>query len=93
MPWPTEKGEVQQFYEDRHDLLELTFKKYVLFILGDWYAKVGSQDIPGVMGKFGLGVQDDAGQRLTEFSQENTLGIANTLFNSTREDSTHGLHV
>ena len=62
------------------DLLELTPKKVVLFIIGDWYAKVGSQEIPGVTGKFGLGVQNEAGQRLMEFFQENTLVIVNTLF-------------
>ena len=68
------------FYEDLQDLLELTPKKEVLFIIGDWNAKVGNQEIPGVTGKFGLGGQNEAGQRLTEFSQENTLVIANTLF-------------
>ena len=62
------------------DLLELTSKRDVLFIIGDWNAKVGSQEIPGVTGKFGLGVQKEAGQRLTEFGQENTLVIVNTLF-------------
>ena len=62
------------------DLLELTPKKVVLFIIGDWYAKVGSQEIPGVTGKFGLGVQNEAGQRLIEFCQENALVIANTPF-------------
>ena len=62
-----EKAEVEQFYEDLQDLLELTPKKDVLFILGDWNAKVGSQEIPGVTGKFGLGVQNEARQRLTEF--------------------------
>ena len=75
-----EEAEVEQFYEDLQDLLELTFKKDVLFIIGDWNAKVGSQEIPGVTGNFGLGVQNEAGQRLTEFCQENTLVIANTLF-------------
>ena len=60
--------------------------------MGDWNAKVGSQEIPGVIGKFGLGVQNEAGQRLTEFCQENALVIANTLFQHTREDSTHGHH-
>ena len=67
-------------YEDLQDLLELTPKKDFLFITGDWNAKVGSQEIPGVTGKFGLGVQDEAGQRLIEFCQENALIIANTLF-------------
>ena len=75
-----EEAEVEQFYEDLQDLLELTPSKYVLFIIGDWNAKVGSQEIPGVTGKFGLGVQNEAEQRLTEFRQENALVIANTLF-------------
>ena len=74
-----EEAEVE-FYEDLQDLLELTAKKDVLFIIGDWNAKVGSQETPGVTGKFGLGVQNEAGQRLIEFCQENTLVIANTLF-------------
>ena len=74
------KAEVDQFYEDPQDLLELTPNKDVLFIIGDWNAKVGSQEIPGVTGMFGCGVQNEAGQRLTEFCQENTLVIANTLF-------------
>ena len=78
------------FYENLQDLLELTSKKDVLFIVGDWNAKVGSQETPGVTGKFGLGVQNEAGQRLIEFCQENALVIANT--NNTREDSTHGHH-
>ena len=68
------------FYEDLQDLLELTLKKDVLFIIEDWNAKVGSQETPGVTGKFGLGVQNEAGQRLIEFCQENALVIANTLF-------------
>ena len=76
----TEETEVERFYEDLKYLLELTPKKDVLFIIRDWNAKVGSQEIPGVTGKFGLGVQNEAGQRLTEFCQENTLVIANTLF-------------
>ena len=75
-----EEAEVEQFYEDLKELLELTPPKDVLFILEDWHAKVGSQEIPGVTGKFGLGVQNEAGQRLTEFCQENALVIANTLF-------------
>ena len=75
-----EEAEVEQFYEDLQDLLELTPKKDVLFIIEDWNAKVGSQEIPGVTGKFGLGVQNEAGQRLIEFSQENALVIANTFF-------------
>ena len=72
--------EAEQFYEDLQYLLELTSKKDVLFIIGDWNAKVGSQETPGVAGKFGLGVQNEAGQRLTEFCQDNALVIANTLF-------------
>ena len=75
-----EEGEVERFYEDLHDLLELTPKKDVLFIIGDWNAEVGSQETLGVTGKFDLGVQNEAGQRLTEFCQENVLVIANTLF-------------
>ena len=75
-----EEAEVEWLYEDLQDLLELTSKKDVLFIIGDWNAKVGSQETPGVTGKFGLGVQNAAGQRLIEFCQENTLVIANTLF-------------
>ena len=75
-----EEAETEQFYEDLQDLLELTPKKDVLFIIGDRNAKVGRQEIPGVTGKFGLGVQNEAGQRLTEFCQENTLAIANILF-------------
>ena len=67
-----EKAEIEWFYEDLQDLLELTPKKDILFIIGDWNAKVGSQKIPGVTGKFGLGVQNEAGQRLIEFCQENT---------------------
>ena len=75
-----EEAEVEQFYEDLWDLLELTPKKDVLFILGDWNAKVGSQETPGVTGKFGLGIWNEAGQSLIEFCQENALVIANTLF-------------
>ena len=75
-----EEAEVEWLYEDLQDLLELTPPKDVLFIIGDWNAKVGSQEIPGVTGKFGLGVQNEAGQRLTEFCQENALVITNTLF-------------
>ena len=74
------EAEVEWFCEDLQDLLELTPRKDVLFIIGDWNAKVGSQEIPGVTGKFGLGVQNEAGQRLTEFCQEKALVIANTLF-------------
>ena len=76
----TEEAEVEQFYKDLQDLLELTPQKNVLFIIGDWNAKVGSQETPGVTGKFGLGVQNEAGQRLIEFCQENSLVIAKTLF-------------
>ena len=83
-----EEAEVEQFYEDMQDLLELTPKKDVLFIIGDWNAKVGSQETPGVTGKFGLGVQNEAGQRLTEFCQENTLVIANPL-STTQENTLH----
>ena len=72
--------EAEWFYEDLQDLLELTPKKDVLFIIGDWNAKVGSQETPGVTGKFGLGMQNEAEQSLTEFCQENALFIANTLF-------------
>ena len=82
-----EEAEVERFYEDLQDLLELTPKKDVLFIIGDWNGKVGSQETPGVTGKFGLGIRNEAGQRLIEFCQENALVITNT-----REDSTHGHH-
>ena len=75
----TEEAKVERFYEDLQDLLELTPKKDVLFIIGDWNAKVGSQEIPGVIGIFGFGVQNGAGQRLREFFQENALVIANTF--------------
>ena len=75
-----EEAEVEWFYKDLQDLLELTPQKHVLFIIRDWNAKVGSQEIPGVTGKFCLGVQNEAGQRLIEFCQENALVIANTLF-------------
>ena len=85
-----EKTEAERFYEDLQDLLELTPPKDVLFIIGDWNAKVGSQETPGVTGKFGLGIQNEAGQRLTEFCQENALVTANTLFQ--QEDPTHGHH-
>ena len=87
-----EETEVERFYEDLQDLLELIPKKDVLFILGDQNAKVGSQETPGVTGKFGLGIWNEAGKRLIEFCQENGLVIANTLFNNTREDSTDGHH-
>ena len=87
-----EEAEVEQLYEDLQDLLELTPTKVVLFIIGDWKAKVGSQETPGVTGKFGLGVQNEAGQKLIEFCQENTL-VIETLFSKNRRDSsTHGHH-
>ena len=79
-PTSNVEAEVEQCYEDLQNLLELTPPKDVLFIIGDWNAKVESQETPGVTGKLGLGVQNEAGQRLTEFCQENTLVIANTLF-------------
>ena len=75
-----EEAEVERFYEDLRDLLELTPKKDVLFIIGDWNAKVGSQETPGVTGKLGLGIRNEAVQRLIEFCQENALVIPNTLF-------------
>ena len=85
--------EAEQFEEDLQDLLELTPKKDVLFIIGDWNAKVGSQETPGVTGKFGLGVQNEAGQRLIEFCQENTLVIAHTLFEQHKRTlTTHEHH-
>ena len=75
-----EEAEVERFYEDLQDLLELTLKKDVFFIIGEWNAKVANQEIPGITGKLGLGVQTEAGQRLIEFCQENARVIANTLF-------------
>ena len=75
-----EEAEVEWFYEDLQDLLELTPRKDVLFIIGEWNAKVGSQETPGVTSKLGLGIQNEAGQRLTEFCQGDALVIANTLF-------------
>ena len=75
-----EEAEVEQFYEDLQDLVELTPQKDVLFIIEDWNAKVGSQETPGVKGKFGIGMRNEAGQRLIEFCQENTLVITNNLF-------------
>ena len=75
----SEEAEVERLYEDLQDLLELTPPKDVLFFTGDWNVKIGSQEIPGITGKFGLGVKNEAGQRLTEFCQENALVIANTL--------------
>ena len=87
-----EEAKTEQFYENLQDFLELTSKKDVLFMIGDCNAKVGSQEIPGVTGKFGLGVQNEAGQRLIEFCQENALVITKISSNNTREDSTHGHH-
>ena len=86
-----EEAEVERIYEDLQDLLELTPEKDILFIIGDWNAKVGSQETPGVTGEFGPGVQNEAGQRVIESCREKALVIANTLYN-TREDSTHGHH-
>ena len=79
-PKMLKKLKLNRFYKDLQDLLELTSKKVVLFIIGDWNANVGNQETPGVTGKFGLGVQNEAVQRLTEFCQENTLIRADTLF-------------
>ena len=88
-----EEAEVERFYEDLQDLLELTLpKKDVLFIIGDWNAKVGSQETPGVTGKFGLEIQNEAGQRLTEFCQDRTTSQKTHFSNNTREDSTCGHH-
>ena len=84
-----EEAEVEWFYEDLQDFLELPPKKDVLFMIGDWNAKVGSQETPGVTGKFGLGIRNEAGQRLIEFGQENAQTPSS---NNTREDSTHGQH-
>ena len=86
----TEEAKIERFYEDLQDLLELTPKKDVLFIIGDWNAKVGSQETPGVKGKCGLRIQNEAGQRLIEFCQENALVIANTLFHQQRRRLYHG---
>ena len=83
-----EEAEVEWFYEDLQDLLELIPQKDVLFMIGDWNAKVGSQETPGVTGKCGLGIQDEAGQRLIEFCQENALVIASTLFQHKRRHYT-----
>ena len=87
-----EEAEVEWFCEDLQDLLELTPQKDVLFFIGDWNAKVGSQETPGVTGKFGLGVQNDAGQRLIEFCQETYRSEQASSSNNIREDSTHGHH-
>ena len=83
-----EEAEVEWFYEDLQDLLELTLKKDVLFILGDWNAKVGSQETPGVTGKFGLGMQNEAGQRLIEFCRECT-GHSKHPLPTTQEKTLH----
>ena len=92
-----EEAEVEQFYEDLQDLLELTPKKDVLFIIAEWNAKVGSQETPGVTGKFGLGMQNEVGQRLIQFYQENARVIANTPFQQHKRrlypwKSPHGQH-
>ena len=87
-----EEAEVERFYEDLQDLLKLTPQKDVLFIIGDWNAKVGSQETSGVRSKFGLGIRNEAGQRLIEFCHENALVIAKPSSNNTREESTHGHH-
>ena len=87
-----EEAEVEQFYEDLQDLLELTPKKDVLFIIGDWNGKVGSQETPGVTGKFSLGEQNKAGQRLTVLPREHIGHSKHSLPTATREDSTHGHH-
>ena len=87
-----DEAEVEEFYDDLQDLLELTPQNDVLFIIGDWNAKVGSQETPGITGKFGLGVQNEAGQRLVEFCLENALVMANTLFQKHTKDMTHGHH-
>ena len=87
-----EEAEVEQFYEDLKELLELTPPKDVLFILEDWHAKVGSQEIPGVKGKFGLGVQNGKGQRLTSFAKRTYWSQQTPSSNNTRDDSTHGHH-
>ena len=84
-----EEAEVDWFYED---FLEVTPKKDVLFITGDWNAKAGNQEITRITGKFGLRVQNEAEQRLTEFCQENTLVIVNTLFQQHKNSTTHGHH-
>ena len=86
-----EETEVERFYEDLQDLLELTPKKHIFFIIGDWNPKVGSQETPGVTGKFGLKVQNEAGQRQIEFCQEKALDITPSS-NKTRKESTHGHH-
>ena len=92
-PTSNTEAEGEQFYEDLQDLLEITPKKDVLFIIGDWNAKVGSQETPGVTGKFGLGVQNEAAQRLIEFCQENKhTGHGKQPLPTTQEKTTHGHH-
>ena len=86
-----EEAEVEWFYEDLQDVLELTPKKDVLFIIGDWNAKVKNQEIPGVTGKFGLGVQNEAGQKLRVLPRERT-GHSNHSFQTTQEKTIHGHH-
>ena len=96
-----EEAEVEWFCEDLQDLLELTPQKDILFIIGDWNARVGSQETPGVTGKFGFGIHNEAGQRLIEFYQENAVVIGNTLFQQhkrrlytwTSPDGQHGNHL
>ena len=87
-----EEAEVERFYKDLQDLLELTAKKDVLFITGNWNAKAGGQETSGLTGKFGLGVQNEAGQRMIEFCQDNPLVIANTLFQQHKRRLIHGYH-
>ena len=87
-----EEAEVEWFCEDLHNFLDLTPRNDVLLTIGDRNAKVGSKELPGVTGKFNLGLQNEAGQRLREFCQENTLVMANTLFQNTRDNSTYGCH-
>ena len=84
-----EEAEVERFYEDLQDLLELTPQKDVLFIIGDWNAKVESQEIPGITGKYGLGVQNEVGQRLLQFCQENTLVISKHPLPTTQDKTLH----
>ena len=85
----TEEAEVERFYEDLQDLVELTSKRDVLFIIGDWNAKVGSQETPGVTGKFGLGIQNEAGQRLTEFCKKKCTGHSKHPLPTTQEKTVH----
>ena len=88
----SEEAEVERFYDELQELLEITPKKDALFIIGDWNSKVGSQETPGVTGKFGLGVRNEAGQRLIEFCQENALVTENTLFQQQKRRLYHGHH-